>query len=119
MMAETISVFLTDEMADKFYHIAYIQNKSVSQLMRELIEDYLENTSPNLEELKYERNQVSIYTERVRCAIGVELKKALFHRARQERTEVSKLVRDIVKEYLKFLELGKCYGKSRGSYISD
>jgi len=104
-MSETISVFLTDEMADRFYYIAYIQKKTVSQLMRELIEDYLENTTPTSDEPKYERNQVPIYTERVRCNVGVELKQALFHRARQERTEVSKLVRDIVKEYLKTLEL--------------
>ena len=104
-LSETISVFLTDEMAEKFYYIAYIQKKSVSQLMRELIEDYLENTTPNSDEPKYERYKYPIYTERVRCSIGVELKKALFRRARQERTEVSKLVRDIIKEYIKTFEL--------------
>ena len=117
-MSETISVFLTDEMADKFYYIAHIQNKTVSQLMRELIEDYLENTTPNSEEPKYERYQYPIYTERVRCSIGVELKKALFNRARQERTEVSKLVRDIVKEFIKTLELS-IYGQKKNSHILD
>ena len=104
-MSETISVFLTDEMADKFYYIAHIQKKTVSQLMRELIEDYLENTIPTSNEPKYERYQYPIYTERIQVSVGVELKKALFHRARQERTEVSRLVREIVKEYLQTLEL--------------
>ena len=112
-MSETISVFLTDEMADKFYHIAYIQKKTVSQLMRELIEDYLENTTSNSDEPKYERYQYPIYTERVRCNIGIELKKALFHRARQERTEVSRLVREIVKEYLQTLEMSIDYAEGK------
>jgi len=117
-MSETISVFLTDEMADKFYYISHIQNKTVSQLMRELIEDYLENTKPTSTEPKYERNQSPIYTERVRCNVGVELKKALFDRVRQERTEMSKLVRDIVKEYIKTLELSS-YVERKNSHIPD
>ncbi len=106
-------MFLTDEMADRFYYIAHIQKKTVSQLMRELIEDYLENATPTSNEPKYERNQVPIYTERVRCSVGVELKKALFDRARKEHTEVSKLVRDIVKEYLKALEMKVDYAEGK------
>ncbi|DAD54672.1 TPA: hypothetical protein [Aquificae Joseph's Coat Spring virus] len=104
-LTETISVFLTEEMADMLYSIAYMYKKPVSKLVRELIEDYLLNTIPNSEESKYERYQVPIYTERIRVGLTPDLKKALFQRAREEKTEMSKLIRDIIKEYLKTLEL--------------
>jgi hypothetical protein len=101
-MAKTeLKVFLTEEQALKFFRVAYAQNKSASKLLQELISDYLENTNlPKDPEPSYERKRHLLYTEVVRCWIDKKVKDKLSKRARKELTEVSKLVRDMVKFYL-------------------